>query len=65
MLYKKQGKTKHWVVIPLRDEANTIFINSFNRNIPETNLILRVQIAILKKWVVLAGFQFSLLNIPT
>lgn len=34
MLYKKQGKTKHWVVIPLRDEANHIFINNFNRNIP-------------------------------
>lgn len=34
MLYKKQGKTKHWVVVPLRDEANHIFINSFNRNIP-------------------------------
>ena len=34
MLYKKQGKTKHWVVIPLRDEANQIFSESFNRNIP-------------------------------
>ena len=34
MLYKKQQKTKHWVVVPLRDEANHIFINSFNRNIP-------------------------------
>lgn len=34
MLYKKQGKTKHWVVIPLRDEANYIFINNFKRNIP-------------------------------
>lgn len=34
MLYKKQGKTKHWVVIPLRDEANQIFIESFNQNIP-------------------------------
>ncbi|MEP7376803.1 MAG: site-specific integrase [Chitinophagaceae bacterium] len=34
MLYKKQIKTKHWVVVPLRDEANHIFINSFNRNIP-------------------------------
>jgi len=34
MLYKKQCKTKHWVVIPLRHEANYIFINSFQRNIP-------------------------------
>lgn len=37
MLYKKQGKTKHWVVVPLRDEANNIFIQSFNRNMPETS----------------------------
>jgi len=34
MIFKKQGKTKHWVVIPLRDEANHIFNHSFNRNIP-------------------------------
>ncbi len=34
MLYKKQFKTKHWVVIPLRDEANYIFVNNFNKNIP-------------------------------
>ena len=34
MIFKKQGKTKHWVVIPLRDEANYIFNHSFNRNIP-------------------------------
>jgi site-specific recombinase XerD len=34
MLYKKQCKTKHWVVIPLRDEANYIFVNNFKRNIP-------------------------------
>lgn len=37
MLYKKQQKTKHWVVVPLRDEAYSIFIHSFNRNIPATN----------------------------
>jgi site-specific recombinase XerD len=36
MLYKKQAKTKHWVVVPLRDEAYEIFINSFKRNIPDT-----------------------------
>ena len=34
MIFKKQGKTKHWVVIPLRDEADHIFNYSFNRNIP-------------------------------
>jgi len=34
MLYKKQGKTKHWVVVPLRDEANYLFIDNFKRNIP-------------------------------
>ncbi|HVX28429.1 MAG TPA: tyrosine-type recombinase/integrase [Parafilimonas sp.] len=37
MLYKKQEKTKHWVVIPLRDEAYYIFVNCFKRNIPETS----------------------------
>ena len=34
MLYKKQIKTKHWVVVPLRNEASQIFINFLNRNIP-------------------------------
>jgi integrase len=34
MLHKKQGKTKHWFVVPLRDEANFIFVNNFKRNIP-------------------------------
>jgi integrase len=33
MLYKKQGRTKHWVVIPLRSEADMIFNNSFHKNI--------------------------------
>ena len=37
MLYKKQTKTKHWVVMPLRDEAYEIFVHSFNKNIPETS----------------------------
>ena len=35
MLYKKQDKSDHWVVIPLRDEAYSIFINEFKRNIPK------------------------------
>jgi integrase len=34
-LYKKQEKSDHWVVIPLRDEAYNIFARSFNRSIPE------------------------------
>jgi integrase len=34
MLYKKQGKSDHWVVIPLRKEANDILVNRFNFNIP-------------------------------
>jgi site-specific recombinase XerD len=36
MLYKKQGKSDHWVVIPLRPEAHDILINRFNRNVPKT-----------------------------
>lgn len=27
MLYKKQEKSDHWVVIPLREEAKLIFMN--------------------------------------
>ncbi|MEO5564004.1 MAG: site-specific integrase, partial [Chitinophagaceae bacterium] len=34
MLYKKQDKSDHWVVIPLRDEAYSIFVKDFKRNIP-------------------------------
>lgn len=34
MLYKKQGKSDHWVVIPLRKEAKDILANRFNFNIP-------------------------------
>jgi hypothetical protein len=34
MLYKKQGKSNHWVVIPLRQEANDILVNRFKFNIP-------------------------------
>ena len=35
MLYKKQGKSDHWVVIPLRSEANNILVNHFRFNIPK------------------------------
>ncbi len=34
MLYKKQEKSDHWVVIPLRDEAQYIFAQKFNGNVP-------------------------------
>lgn len=33
-LYKKQEKSDHWVVIPLRDAAEDILIRQFNRQIP-------------------------------
>ncbi|RXK85743.1 site-specific integrase [Filimonas effusa] len=33
-LYKKQMKSDHWVVIPLRDEAYSIFMRSFMQGIP-------------------------------
>ncbi len=36
MLYKKQGKSDHWVVIPLRPEAFDILINRFNKRVPKT-----------------------------
>jgi integrase len=32
MLYKKQNKSDHWVVIPLRDEAREILLKRFNSN---------------------------------
>lgn len=34
MLYKKQEKSDHWVVIPLRDEAKLIFTRQFQEKIP-------------------------------
>ena len=33
-LYKKQEKSDHWVVVPLREEAYTIFVHHFKRRIP-------------------------------
>lgn len=35
MLFKKQEKSDHRVVIPLRDEANYIFIQKFQKEIPK------------------------------
>ena len=33
-LYKKQEKSDHWVVVPLREQAYTIFVHNFKRKIP-------------------------------
>ncbi len=41
MLYKKQGKSDGWVVIPLRKEAQDLFNNEFKKQIPV--LVLRLQ----------------------
>lgn len=35
MLYKKQEKSDHWVIIPLRDDAKQIFTRQFRDRIPE------------------------------
>lgn len=35
MLYKKQEKSDHWVVIPLRKEAKEIFTEQFKEKIPQ------------------------------
>jgi hypothetical protein len=34
LLYKKQEKSEHWVVIPLRKEAKNIFSNQFKEKLP-------------------------------
>jgi hypothetical protein len=33
MLHRKQNRSDHWVVIPLRDEALNILKNRFNNNV--------------------------------
>lgn len=35
MLYKKQNKSDHWVVIPLRAQAHNIITNQFKRSLPK------------------------------
>ncbi len=57
ILYKKQGKSDHWVVIPLRPEAHDILINRFNRNVPRTTN------AELNRYIKKVG-QLAGLNIP-
>lgn len=37
MLHKKQSKSDHWVVIPLRDAAEDILIHRFGKHIPIVN----------------------------
>jgi integrase len=34
MLYKKQKKSDRWVVVPLKEEAYSIFVNDFKRKMP-------------------------------
>src|SRR5450756_1938305 len=36
MLHKKQSKSDHWVIIPLRQEARDILINRFKGLVPKT-----------------------------
>lgn len=35
LLYKKQQKSEHWVVVPLRNEAKDILVNYFKEGIPK------------------------------
>ncbi|MGI8952136.1 MAG: tyrosine-type recombinase/integrase [Chitinophagaceae bacterium] len=35
MLYKKQEKSDHWVVVPLRKEAKEIFLKQFKNKLPQ------------------------------
>jgi len=35
MLYKKQNKSDHWVIIPLRTEAKEIFTEQFKEKLPQ------------------------------
>lgn len=37
MLYKKQEKSDHWVVIPLREEAKKLFIEQFRKELPKVS----------------------------
>lgn len=54
MLYKKQNKSDHWVVIPLRDEASEILKNRFNNNIDIlTNAEFNRHIKPLANWLAL------------
>ena len=58
MLYKKQEKSIHWVVIPLRKEAKEIFTNQFKNQIPViSNVLFNENIKIIAK---MAGINQSL-----
>ena len=57
MLYKKQGKSDHWVVIPLRPEAHDILMNRFKRKVPQTSN------AELNRYIKKVG-QFAGINTP-
>jgi site-specific recombinase XerD len=58
MLYKKQNKSEHWVVIPLRDEALEILKNRFKANLGcSTNAEFNMHIKTIGK---LAGITESI-----
>ncbi|MEJ0081693.1 MAG: phage integrase SAM-like domain-containing protein [Puia sp.] len=61
MLYKKQKKSDRWVVVPLKEEALSIFENDFNRNIPKMyNAEFNIQIKLVAKLAELTS-QLNLL----
>lgn len=50
MLYKKQQKSDRWVVVPLKEEAFSIFVNDFNRRVPRMyNGEFNIQIKLVAK----------------
>ncbi|HWB92759.1 MAG TPA: hypothetical protein VG605_12935 [Puia sp.] len=50
MLYKKQQKSEHWGVIPLRNEAKEIFTEQFKADLPAIcNSDFNKQIKVLAK----------------
>lgn len=55
MLYKKQNKSDRWVVVPLKEEAFSIFVKDFDRRIPAMyNAEFNIQIKLVAK---LAGIS--------
>jgi hypothetical protein len=41
-LYKKQEKSDHLVVVPLREQAYTIFVHNFKRKIPGLPILISI-----------------------
>ncbi len=61
MLYKKQEKSIHWVVIPLRKEAKEIFTKQFKNQIPViSNVLFNENIKIIAKMAgIMQSVKFS------